>query len=221
MISQRFWNSSRVSRSTWACELKYQWYYLTVIYHCHAPRERVSWNNQNSRGGRVAYCHAPRERVSWNIPVFSWNIWRCSHAPRERVSWNTFTSSPSLKQSRHAPRERVSWNRLKLANFCRVRRHAPRERVSWNFHECGGDIQAVQSRSTWACELKSPNRLAMIVALRHAPRERVSWNLLPSPVAMATWVTLHVSVWVEMTSAGRFSVNESSRSTWACELKYS
>ena len=66
------------SRSTWACELKLNYYEINlnlakVTLHVsvwvemrkrpwnvhdrlgHAPRERVSWNNQDSRGKRVAY----------------------------------------------------------------------------------------------------------------------------------------------------------------------
>ena len=35
--------------------------------------------------------------------------------------------------------------------------------------------------------------------MRHAPRERVSWNILPIAQKFYGWVTLHVSVWVEIT----------------------
>ena len=78
---------------------------------------------------------------------------------------------------------------------------------------------------------------------RHAPRERVSWNVTTSSCNIDFWVTLHVSVWVEMhvlcalircynvtlhvsvwveipiKMADNTSV--ASRSTWACELKFS
>ena len=76
----------------------------------------------------------------------------------------------------------------------------------------------------------------------HAPRERVSWNFqfdlycLNIPVTlhvsvwveMTTWkslrtfsaVTLHVSVWVEITLNYISNQNNQSRSTWACELKF-
>ena len=33
-----------MSRSTWACELKYSCYLRNSYRFCHAPRERVSWN---------------------------------------------------------------------------------------------------------------------------------------------------------------------------------
>ena len=122
------------------------------------------------------------------------------------------------------------------------------------------------SRSTWACELKLLLPAVSNIAHSHAPRERVSWNtphkfrhtfasvtLHVSVWVEITWfclyslfalVTLHVSVWVEMMilsvwakcSQGhapreRVSWNKAdcyskcrprkSRSTWACELKFS
>ena len=80
---------SRWSRSTWACELKCLYILLVYTFHCvtlhvsvwveiaydelkqemderHAPRERVSWNNHQSRYDNKTAGHAPRERVSWN-----------------------------------------------------------------------------------------------------------------------------------------------------------
>ena len=61
-----------------------------------------------------------------------------------------------------------------------------------------GDSE-LTSRSTWACELKYTNSVFTLCVYRHAPRERVSWNILSVAVALAIPVTLHVSVWVEMT----------------------
>ena len=76
----------------------------------------------------------------------------------------------------------------------------------------------------------------------HAPRERVSWNVtldnevIENSVTLhvSVWVeidhwsvstnhsqvTLHVSVWVEIFTIFVLSVAFSSRSTWACELKF-
>ena len=98
--------------------------------------------------------------------------------------------------------------------------HAPRERVSWN------NIK-LHFKSKQSC---------------HAPRERVSWNDRGRAYRGRTYVTLHVSVWVEIPISitfSRFSVvtlhvsvwvemipqsqqerQLLSRSTWACELKY-
>ena len=97
------------------------------------------------------------------------------------------------------------------------------------------------SRSTWACELKLRYGLRIDDVLRHAPRERVSWNVFLSCIMSLVTVTLHVSVWVEMSwtfvntmlmlvtlhvsvwveIGGKRAVPKPllSRSTWACELK--
>ena len=99
-----------------------------------------------------------------------------------------------------------------------------------------------QSRSTWACELKSKPVVKVEVEMKgHAPRERVSWNAFKQPYLLrrgvtlhvSVWVeihhsvllfyrhtvTLHVSVWVEINGVGKTSIIDRSRSTWACELK--
>ena len=54
----------------------------------------------------------------------------------------------------------------------------------------------------------------------HAPRERVSWNCNIRRLYLREFVTLHVSVWVEMSRAYRRWISSKSRSTWACELKW-
>ena len=56
----------------------------------------------------------------------------------------------------------------------------------------------VQSRSTWACELKYQLCERQLPNSSHAPRERVSWNSPEAIGAIAAQVTLHVSVWVEI-----------------------
>ena len=97
------------------------------------------------------------------------------------------------------------------------------------------------SRSTWACELKLKMCECISNNLCHAPRERVSWNLkicqyglmhsvtlhvsvwveIPDTIdeQVLNLVTLHVSVWVEIFYIEFLFVRQSSRSTWACELK--
>ena len=76
------------------------------------------------------------------------------------------------------------------------------------------------SRSTWACELKSMRDLSQNSTQSHAPRERVSWNRGGAAPTTITPVTLHVSVWVEITKKFLTKAMRSSRSTWACELKF-
>ncbi len=109
--------------------------------------------------------------------------------------------------------------------------------ISLNF------VSSALSRSTWACELKCIICTVCSCHWSHAPRERVSWNLYTRSKGDTCKVTLHVSVWVEMflhvyvTIFWYVTLHVSvwveillipynqqlfwSRSTWACELKYS
>ena len=84
------------SRSTWACELKFLLRDQNLYHTCHAPRERVSWNQLIQLQKHMDNCHAPRERVSWNRLLQRGNRKNASHAPRERVSWNL--NNPSILQ---------------------------------------------------------------------------------------------------------------------------
>ena len=78
---------------------------------------------------------------------------RLSHAPRERVSWNCNTCRKLRQGLCHAPRERVSWNFMPVPNFSMstVTLHVS-VWVEINVNLC--DTIILQSRSTWACELK-------------------------------------------------------------------
>ena len=194
----RYTNPCRVSRSTWACELKYKVPISFNDHKGHAPRERVSWNNTVWACIKQRQRHAPRERVSWNELDPEEFAKAQGHAPRERVSWNIINECISILENRHAPRERVSWNvmdiifmhkkivTLHVSVWVEILNedvleehfdgHAPRERVSWN----------------WAATLSARSWLG------HAPRERVSWNPF-RPHARRQFLP--------------------SRSTWACELK--
>ena len=63
--------------------------------HCHAPRERVSWNLNFLPIFRVVCSHAPRERVSWNEdictqvqPIKSRSTWACElKCPCQQSPW--------------------------------------------------------------------------------------------------------------------------------------
>ena len=103
-------------------------------------------------------------------------------------------------------------------------------------------VTALWSRSTWACELKLYRGVFVRFKLCHAPRERVSWNDFMSVLQIffcvtlhvsvwveisslqkqqaPPWVTLHVSVWVEIADVTATYDGVTSRSTWACELKF-
>ena len=214
-----FWTGVIWSRSTWACELKYASLLIRKKVDSHAPRERVSWNGYAINQNSIIPSHAPRERVSWNAINQTTLCAIHSHAPRERVSWNYVVDQTGLNELRHAPRERVSWN-------CRWRKYAPFMWVTlhvsvWveiNYkNPCEKNLT---SRSTWACELKSPVAMATWPIPRHAPRERVSWNAFAQRSRLLENVTLHVSVWVEITIYPNNTGYDLSRSTWACELKF-
>ena len=98
--------------------------------------------------------------------------------------------------------------------------HAPRERVSWNDLATTLQRQAIVTLhvSVWV-EISTP-LIVLGLAKCHAPRERVSWNLCLFSILPPTPVTLHVSVWVEMYKSVGRKRRYSSRSTWACELKF-
>ena len=141
----------------------------------------------------------------------------------------------------HAPRERVSWNCLsrQYIFYYIVTLHVS---VWVEIHVYVTILWYFRSRSTWACELKFPVWHLLSEYSSHAPRERVSWNVTyllytvfhcrHAPRERVSWnhkvrwlvslllVTLHVSVWVEITRMVNVEDNKKSRSTWACELKY-
>ena len=166
-------------------------------------------------------CHAPRERVSWNNPNFfqNWTIFVTLHVSVwVEIPIFVYCISGVL---RHAPRERVSWNWIAFSAevFCAVTLHVSvwveirhllhlmtifQSRSTWACELKCYSVYCVTfvcaSRSTWACELKFIPVFCWNVwrGKRHAPRERVSWNPLKMQFKECTRVTLHVSVWVEI-----------------------
>ena len=84
---------------------------------CHAPRERVSWNEKSGykKGDKTVTLHVS-VWVEMQKLVIERIKTRC-HAPRERVSWNIIKVYKQNKKKGHAPRERVSWN---IVDGCRV-----------------------------------------------------------------------------------------------------
>ena len=148
----------------------------------------MSWNSVDKPRTRQAVCHAPRERVSWNVKV---DFGAEEAIVTLHVSvWVEIHRLPHLVQNCNVTLHVSVWVEIQVysSNRLLIFGHAPRERVSWN------------------CNAKSP----LWNAWRHAPRERVSWNhMLPCCHKILTAVTLHVSVWVEM-SHYRFALNEKS-----------
>ena len=91
--------------------------------------------------------------------------------------------------------------------------------MSWNYWSQISLLLTLKSRSTWACELKLKSILTAVKYSCHAPRERVSWNKIICENLHFPVVTLHVSVWVEISNVKSCLQQYKSRSTWACELK--
>ena len=186
------------SRSTWACELKWQgaerneqeepvtlhvsvWVeirfsrYQGIFQPRHAPRERVSWNRSRNSPGL-------RDKVTLHVSVWVeilalFALFRnaVGHAPRERVSWNFSFSALIFSHNCHAPRERVSWNAQNQdKNLCKnVTLHVS---VWVEIYVLSEKSDWNKSRSTWACELKLMVDMSKGYVWCHAPRERVSWN---------------------------------------------
>ena len=134
------------------------------------------------------------------IARHSWQYtWLPSHAPRERVSWN----SQAICMIRHSVVTlHVSvWVEISDCRhcipLCLVTLHVS---VWVEIVTFGDFIWESLSRSTWACELKCHEPIAAGSPVSHAPRERVSWNIKDWFIQNRLWVTLHVSVWVEILS---------------------
>ena len=145
----------------------------------HAPRERVSWNCQRN----LQFHQRP---VTLHVSVWvemilitALGLFFCGHAPRERVSWNPM--NVPIRDSTAVTLHVSVW--VEIAVLIEIEPllacHAPRERVSWNAEL----IHKIRKHFS------------------HAPRERVSWNHYRNKCIHLTKVTLHVSVWVEMTNS--------------------
>ena len=91
------------------------------------------------------------------------------------------------------------WVEISLRSTSRTRKKVTLHVSVWVeiFNASSTTIEGV-SRSTWACELKCVYNDLGLSSLCHAPRERVSWNKELSMWVNKLMVTLHVSVWVEI-----------------------
>ena len=178
MFSMIFTRLSILSRSTWACELKWQWccnaenpWSVTLHVSVWVEIWPIFWYLTQ----KIVTLH-----VSVWVEICRVDVTHdasAGHAPRERVSWNNAEQTGTIQVHSHAPRERVSWNQQIVRDLRKAGSHAPRERVSWNH--------------MWPCCHR--------ILIGHAPRERVSWNCKILNLLLTNVVTLHVSVWVEMT----------------------
>ena len=198
MLQRSLHSRCFLSRSTWACELKFSVY----TFHCqkirHAPRERVSWNCIFWNTIVYSKCHAPRERVSWNYSKACEILYGICHAPRERVSWNEKSvikdgveqvtlhvsvwveiSVLWFSQWLYAVTLHVSvWVEIKVKKWKEVNYNVTLHVSVWVEMENSTNKRRIRmSRSTWACELKYTLMLKCFLWAGHAPRERVSWNV--------------------------------------------
>ena len=187
-----------LSRSTWACELKFDKSDSFINDSSHAPRERVSWNNEQNFKVATLQRHAPRERVSWNEKF------------------------PTIETIFDVTLHVSVWVEICELYVCRNGAGVTLHVSVWvEIHHSVLLFYRHTSRSTWACELKCawepfprwpiPSRSTWACELK--------WFLSFYP-HQSDIVTLHVSVWVEMLEFENVKKIKASRSTWACELKF-
>ena len=110
IIIKSYKYSKLMSRSTWACELKYKRWLCHFGWLCVTLHVSVWVEIKICQYGSMH---------SW-----SRSTWACE------LKFNLF--NVKSKSSRHAPRERVSWNKESTKRIFTRMGHAPRERVSWN-----------------------------------------------------------------------------------------
>ena len=146
-----------MSRSTWACELKWQNSQFLTVNTCHAPRERVSWN-----------CAKCSRRWKWPVTLHV-SVWVeiCEHGKRYWQKRSRSTWACELKY-------RII-HLLKFRLFVTLHVSVWVE-IVWMLKN---RKTVFSSRSTWACELKLYLYYIGKILYCHAPRERVSWNILP------------------------------------------
>ena len=164
----------------------------------HAPRERVSWNVQILISPKNCTRHAPRERVSWNsdkimcihllFVTLHVSVWVEIREMRSKTIEAIVTLHVSVWVEITPFLDFVGRFSVTLHVSVWVEIESPKKMWWW-----------LQSRSTWACELK----YLKIPHYNHQHRSRSTW------ACELKYFTL-------------FNVYNSpkSRSTWACELKY-
>ena len=168
---------STMSRSTWACELKFDDLIKTFCY----LGSRSTWACELKL--LTSVCLGSRQRVTLHVSVWVeislWVSQGCSCRVTLHVSVWVEIWPLSVCLSRAMSRS--TWAcELKSTSLFPIHAEMP-------------------SRSTWACELKFC-KISDILSMSwcHAPRERVSWNRISFAFMIPLSVTLHVSVWVEI-----------------------
>ena len=158
--------------------------------------------------------------MSWNWKIQLHRQSQLCHAPRERVSWNmsNYGSYPEVLVTLHVS-VWVEICFLPVIHSCtNVTLHVSVwvEICIWYWN-----VLILRSRSTWACELK----WSCLQFSHHLKWSRSTWAC-ELKLHLTSWslnklpVTLHVSVWVEISKILKIPIHTWSRSTWACELKF-
>ena len=165
-----------MSRSTWACELKYGW---GTGKGC-GSASRSTWACELKWKFHISYKFLLWSRSTWacelksNRSIVVKSGWKVTLHVSVWVEMAFFALYRAISASRS------TWAcELKLIVFpstLNSASHAPRERVSWN----------------------TQNLTTLEAKWSHAPRERVSWNCMTTSWLTRVVVTLHVSVWVEI-----------------------
>ena len=146
--------SLSLSRSTWACELKFGNHQTAVLQKSHAPRERVSWNLQLP----LVWGFSP---VTLHVSVWV-EIWK--HSSEHVFLLVTLHVSVWVEittlacDNHHLPQSRSTWA-CELKCICTLPTAVScKSRSTWacelkcKIISTGVDFNG--SRSTWACELK-------------------------------------------------------------------
>ena len=186
-----------LSRSTWACELKFHTNTQPLLLNSHAPRERVSWNDKYGN------------LISDVIVTLHVSVW----VEIMRILQQQFEQLVTLHVS--------VWVEIPFTHNNTIR---PMSRSTWacelKFNRQRKNLCRHWSRSTWACELKFHDLRHISASVMVTLHVSVWVEIfIPMLVIQPNYVTLHVSVWVEIDKKLFFLCFYASRSTWACELK--
>ena len=168
-----------MSRSTWACELKFGSSWCFVGRRRHAPRERVSWNINVVICQREITSHAPRERVSWNVEE------------RSRINLAGVTLHVSVWVEICLSEVRITLSLSRSTWACELKFLSTFTQTFLHY--------VTLHVSVWVEMLTRPLKSFYFVVTLHVS----VWVEIPKRYykAWSQWVTLHVSVWVEITPA--------------------
>ena len=143
-----------------------------------------------------------------------------SQPPREAVSWNMSIPNGTDEEMPSASSWGCELKYTSSTNETSVKRQPPREAVSWNMTIWKPAHLLPVSLLVRLWVEMDQTQVFFVAATCQPPREAVSWNSLSQPVIQLSIVSLLVRLWVEISEPVRANtVQESSASSWGCELK--